>query len=135
MRFLIAAIELRELIEETDCDSCRADGRHLKHEHSIARGGGCYLHGARLDEPVTIEPGHRLHGRLFYCPRSMSIAVNPWFEDFVRYKNGILPRAGGWIDQDHTYTETMPIIDREIDRETAERIAKIEKEAKRRGRG
>lgn len=58
----------------------------------------------------------------------MSIAVNAWFEDYVRYDKSILPRAGGWVDQDNAYCEVMQLIHGETDRQTAEAIAKIKRD-------
>ena len=110
-----------------DCESCIADGRHLQSAPNY-KGGGCYLEGVKLDRPFPVTKGDELHGKLHHCPRSMAIAVNPWFEDFVRYDKGILPKGGGWGDQPHTYTEVMSLLHGETDRQTAETLAKLDKE-------
>ena len=82
----------------------------------------------RLDKPIGTTPDDELHEKIWYCPRSASIAVNEWFEDYVRYCKGFLPRSGGFYDQDNVTAEVLQLLHGETDRETAEMIAKLEKD-------
>ena len=44
------------------------------------------------------------------CPVYLGRALESWFTGWTMLERGILPHAGGWADQENTWTEAMDVI-------------------------
>lgn len=78
------------------------------------------------DEDTSLTP-YQIDGETIWrCPKALheempiddKNLMNQWLTAYYYSERGILPRAGGWQDQDRKVVEAIPIIHRLVSNES-----------------